>query len=257
MNYAREQALKEQLALVSRMSVPEAMDLLKISESTARRLFQKLEKEGYCIRTHGGIQAINQTLGLYSFSHDVHRNMGKTTAIAREACKYLEQGDIVFFDSGMITQCMCMELIQRIRRDKLFIKVYTNSLANLKLLSPHLQVHLIGGEYRDHRRDFCGYLTEKALEDLYFTKTFVEANGYIGSKTFTTTDFETARTNQIAMRNSQQTFMLVDSSNFGRISHVPYINSNINQLIITDNDVKPSIIKELNLSKTQIVSVNK
>ena len=130
---------------------------------------------------------------------------------------------------------------------------YTNSLANLELLSPHMQVNLVGGEYRANRKDFCGYLTEQALTGVFFTKSFVGADGCVGGTTFTTTDFETARMNQIAMRNSDRTIMLVDSSKFHNASHVSYAPADSLHTIITDNGVSQTTLEQLRNTKARLI----
>ena len=56
MNYNREQALMNRLRIKGRMELTEVVNYLQISESTARRLFSRLETEGKLIRVHGGIQ---------------------------------------------------------------------------------------------------------------------------------------------------------------------------------------------------------
>ena len=214
MKQNREQELLARLSLVQRLTLGEAMDLLQISESTARRIFARLEQDGRAIRTHGGLQSINHAIAAYSFEDGAKSNIEKKAAIAREACKHLEDGDVIFCDSGTTIQCFCAELINRLQKENLKIVVCTNSLANLELLSPYLPVKLLGGEYRANRKDFCGYMTEQALNGLYFTKSFVGADGCVDAKMFTTTDFETMRMNEIAMDNSRKTYMLVDSSKF-------------------------------------------
>ncbi|MBR6674526.1 MAG: DeoR family transcriptional regulator [Alphaproteobacteria bacterium] len=57
MKQDREQELMTRLAVVQKLTLWETMEMLRISESTARRMFAKLEREGHAIRTHGGIQA--------------------------------------------------------------------------------------------------------------------------------------------------------------------------------------------------------
>jgi len=249
----REQELMTRLSIVQKLTLAEAMELLRISESTARRMFAKLEKDGFAIRTHGGIQMVNNAMTLYSFEYGARTNMEKKTAIAREAVKLLEDGDVVFCDSGTTIQCMCAQLIYRLQKEKLNIKLYTNSLANLELLSPHMQVNLVGGEYRANRKDFCGYLTEQALTGVFFTKSFVGADGCVGGATFTTTDFETARMNQIAMRNSEQTIMLVDSSKFRNACHVAYVPDESVHTIVTDTDVSKTTLEQLKKTSARLI----
>lgn len=256
MKQNREQELLARLSLVQKLTLGEAMELLNISESTARRLFARLEQGGRAIRTHGGVQCINHTMAAYSFEYGAKINIEKKTAIAREACKHLEDGDMIFCDSGTTIQCFCTELIRRLQQEDLNIVVCTNSLANLELLSPYLPVKLLGGEYRANRKDFCGYMTEQALNGLYFTKSFVGTDGCAQGKQFTTTDFETARMNQIAMGNSERSFMLVDSSKFATMAHVAYTPVETLDTIITDDDISAETLHQLKQQNVRVICVN-
>lgn len=256
MKQNRDQEILARLSLVQKLTLSEAMDLLQISESTARRIFARLEQDGRAIRTHGGLQSINHAIAAYSFEDGAKSNIDKKTAIAREACKHLEDGDVIFCDSGTTIQCFCTELISRLQKENLNIVVCTNSLANLELLSPYLPVKLLGGEYRANRKDFCGYMTEQALNGLYFTKSFVGADGCARGLQFTTTDFETARMNQIAMRNSERSFMLVDSSKFATMAHVAYAPVQTMDTIITDDDIGPDILQQLQKQNVRVICVD-
>ena len=256
MKQNREQELLARLSLVQKLSLSEAMDLLQISESTARRLFARLEQDGRAIRTHGGVQCINHAIAAYSFEDGAKINIDQKTAIAREACKLLEDGDVIFCDSGTTIQCFCAELVNRLQNEDLKIVVCTNSLANLELLSPYLPVKLVGGEYRANRKDFCGYLTEQALSGLYFSKSFVGADGCVQGKQFTTTDYETARMNQIAIDNSERCVMLVDSSKFATMAHVAYAPVDTMDTIITDDDIDAETLQKLKQQTVSVICVN-
>lgn len=253
MKQNREQELISRLTAAKRLTLGEAMELLDISESTARRMFTKLEQDGFAIRTHGGIQCVSRVMTDYSFEQGFRRNAEKKTAIARTACRFLEDGDVVFFDSGTTIQHLCMELVRQLRAEKLALNVYTNSLANLELLAPHLTVRLLGGEYRENRKDFCGYLAEQALSGLCFTKCFLSADGCAQGRRFTTTDFETARMNEIVMRNSQRTIMLVDSSKFSIFSHVAYAPVEDIDTIVTDAGISGETLAALERAGAQVV----
>ena len=256
MKQNREQEILARLSLVQKLSLSEAMDLLQISESTARRIFARLEQDGRAIRTHGGLQSISHAIAAYSFEAGAKSNVEKKAAIAREACRHLEDGDVIFCDSGTTIQYFCTELINRLQKDNLKIVVCTNSLANLELLSPYLPVKLLGGEYRVNRKDFCGYMTEQALNGLYFTKSFVGADGCAQGKQFTTTDFETARMNQIAMGNSEKSYMLVDSSKFATMAHVAYTPVETLDTIITDDDIDAETLQKLKQQDVCVICVN-
>jgi DeoR/GlpR family transcriptional regulator of sugar metabolism len=237
MKIEQEHKLMTSLSREQKLSLSDTMKLLGVSESTARRMFARLEENGYAVRTHGGIQCVNQTMMLYSFEQGTKTNIAKKAAIGRKACSLLRDGDVIFCDSGTTIQCFCNEMILYIRDKKINIKVYTNSLANLELLSPHMKVTLIGGEYRTNRKDFFGYIGEQALGGLYFDKTFIGADGCVDAQCFTTTDFETARLDEIAMKNSESTIMLVDSSKFSVFSHVSFAPVKSLYAIVTDHGI--------------------
>ena len=253
MKQDREQLLKSRLSVVNKLTLGEAMILLDSSESTVRRMFSRLEKEGFALRVHGGIQRLTAGLGDYSFEQVAQTNLEKKTAIAREACRLLQDGDIIFCDSGTTIRCFCVEMVEHIRRNNLRIKVYTNSLANLELLAPHMEVWLIGGQYRPNRKDFCGYLSDRSLEGLLFDKCFIGADGCIDSTRFTTTDFETASMNQIAVANSRCSILLADASKFSAASHVSYIHADRLQFVITDTTADPETLKTLRLHTAQVI----
>lgn len=256
MKQDRLQALMARLSIVRTLSLAEAIELLGVSESTARRMFAELEHSGAAIRTHGGIRCIDQAPTAYSFEFGAKMNIEKKAAIGAAACDFLEDGDVIFCDSGTTIQCFCAELVHRLRRDKLNIKVYTNSLANLELLSAYLPVHLVGGEYRANRKDFCGHLAEQALRSVYFTKSFVGADGCVDANIFTTTDFETMRMNEIAISNSRHTYMLVDSSKFSLSSHVAYAPIDRIHTVVTDDGISRETLTRLNKATASVVCVN-
>lgn len=249
----REQELMTRLSVLHRLTLSDAMGLLGVSESTARRLFTKLEKSGAVIRTHGGIQLVNNTMTIYSFEHGAKTNIARKTAIGRAACRLLKDGDVVFCDSGTTIQCFCAQMVYFLQKSGITVKVYTNSLANLELLAPYMDVTLIGGDYRPNRKDFCGYLTEQALRGVYFDKCFVGTDGCQNFCQFTTTDFETARMNEIAMRNSEQNIMLADSSKFQKGAHVAYAAADSFSTIITDDCAEDAARAALGKCRAEIV----
>ena len=61
--------------------------------------------------------------------------------------------------------------------------------------------------------------------------------------------------NQIAMRNSEKTFMLADSSKFGNSSHVAYASIENLHTVITDSKIDSDILEHLRDQQAQIVCV--
>ena len=57
MKLEQQQELMARLSIMQKLSLAEAMEILNVSESTIRRIFAKMEKEGVAIPHHGGIQS--------------------------------------------------------------------------------------------------------------------------------------------------------------------------------------------------------
>ena len=235
MDSNRDEVLLNRLKLKGRLELGEAMTLLQISESTARRLFSRLEEEGEAIRVHGGIRLPVKNPSEYSFEQVVKTYIEEKDAIGSKACDLLKEGDVLFCDTGTTVLCFCVELARRIKEKPFDIRVYTNSLAHFEVLASAVPITLIGGEYRAHRKDFAGYLTELVIGKLHFTKCFLGTDSCDMKRYFATTDFDTARMDEIAIGNSDETIILCDSSKFSASAHVGFASFADIDRLITDS----------------------
>lgn len=245
MNYNREQALMNRLRIKGRLELAEVVEFLEISESTARRLFSRLEAERKLIRIHGGIQLPVKNPQEYSFEQVVKSKIEEKNAIGVRACELLRDGDVIFCDVGTTVLCFCMELARRMEEKSFDLRVYTNSLANFEILSPLMPITLIGGEYRANRKDFSGYLAELAISKVHFTKCFLGTDGCDMKQYFTTTDFDTARMDEMAMRNSNEVIILCDSGKFSACAQVGYADFADVDRIVTDKQIAAEVRTQL------------
>lgn len=252
----QEGLLLEQLKMKKRLSLSEAIDLLKVSESTVRRLFIRLENGGFAIRSYGGIQLVgNHPIMDYSYDQVEGRSVEQKKMIGERAALLPESGDMLYLDSGTTMAHLCAAMAGRIERKELSgVTVFTNSLVNLELLYKYVPVSLIGGEYRASRKDFCGYMAEEAVKNLHFTKCFLGADGYHLHHGFTATDFQTARLNELAIRNTDRRLVLMDSSKFTVTSVVSYSRNQLIHTLITDRLPEEALIRRLSEQGTEILA---
>ena len=174
----REALLLQTLLTAKTLDTAQAMSLLNVSESTARRLFAELEQQNLVIRKYGGIQLAQNGPYDYSFEQSEQAMREEKQRIAQRAMELIECGDILFLDSGTTLQQLCAALACRLRDAELGnVTVVTNSLANLQLLSPYCTVILLGGEYRARRMDFAGFASNKFIQNFHFSKCFLGADG--------------------------------------------------------------------------------
>lgn len=252
----REQLLLESLRKTHTLTLAQAMEQLDVSESTVRRLFIRLENSGAAVRRYGGIQLLHESPAAdYLYEQVAGQSAEQKRRIGRTAAQMVESGDILYLDSGTTMACLCSSLAERVSRGELAdLTVFTNSLANLEILSPQLTVNVIGGEYRPNRRDFCGYLAEKLISGLHFSKCFLGADGFHIRYGFTATDFYTAHLNELVCNNTDLRYVAIDSSKFMAASVVSYSRERTIDTVITDTEPAADLAKRLGEMGIQILA---
>ena len=231
-----ELILIKELQLNGTVTLKETMEKLNISEATARRLFARMEEKGVGVRTHGKISLPDVSYNFYRYEASKELYVKEKKLISASAVNMVKSGDVLFLDSGTTVCLFSMALAEAIRQKRLTnIKVFTNSYMIINILNDLAEVCLTGGRYRPNRKDFCGYLAEKAIKDYHFDKCFLGADGFSESSGFTTTDFESAKICQTAIERSSNVVILMDFHKFGRSAPITFSSGDNISLVISDN----------------------
>lgn len=231
-----EQKIIGRLKIHKAIGIREAIRITGSSESTVRRVFRRLEKTGKYLRYYGGIRLASESDAEsdYYYAHTENRHVEAKLAIAALAMREVECNDVIYLDSGTTLARFAARLAEALDRKQLSgVCIFTNSLVNLNLLKKH-DVTLIGGKFRDIRKDFYGYTAEDTLKSLSFRKCFLGADAYSAENGFTTTDFSTARLNELVLERSERKYVLMDSSKFFSSSIVSYSRHVTPDKIITE-----------------------
>lgn len=253
-NANREKIILEQLALKKKLDVDEVTQLLEISPATVRRIFSSMEQEGKVIRVHGGITQASGKSPEYSFEQLMCAQKQEKEQIGECAVREIRDGDIVYLDCGTTVLSLCLKLVPLLRSGALKnIQVFTNSLANLEVLSLVTQVNLIGGNYRPNRKDFSGYLAETAVNQLWFSKCFLGTDGINISSGFYTTDFDIANLNRLVASKSNRVYVLCDSQKFQKTSLIAYADIAAVNTVITDHAVDAQSVAALHEAGVQVI----
>ncbi len=254
----RKQTVMQILRTSKKLSIEKAMKTLDVSESTVRRLFAQLEDEGAAIRVYGGI-CYNDAAKSGYFEPARLKNADEKVRIGHAAEQLISSGDVIFLDSGTTVMALSAEIDRMFTEARDFssrlyyelqkryseVVLFTHSLANLEMLKKHMKIHMVGGEYRDGKRDFHGYLAEEAIKKLRFTKCFIGADGFSEDAGVLASDFGTARINQLAIKNSTYRVLLVDSSKLGNNSVVNFSPLSDINCLVTDRSLPEDVAARL------------
>ena len=235
---AQESVILKEMQLDGFVTLKGAMEKLGVSAATARRLFCRMELKGYGIRSHGKINLPDSSYSFYRYETSEELYVKEKKLIAKDAVKVLRDGDTIFLDSGTTVCLFSMALNEALKQKEIKnIKVFTNSYMIISILKDTLEVNLIGGSYRPNRKDFCGYMTEKAIKDCHFNKCFLGADGFSVNTGFTTTDYNCARICESAIENSDSAIILMDSHKYKKAALVSYSRGADISLVITDDKI--------------------
>jgi len=250
----REKRVLDSLEQKKKISIDEVTSLLDISLSSARRLFIEMENSGKVVRTHGGIHLVSSEKSEYSFEELESKNLKAKQQLAACAADIISDDDIVYFDSGTTLLQLAIAVKTKLQNGMLHrIKVITNSFANLEILQNSCSVILIGGEYNESRRAFSGYPSEKFVQNFIYKKSFLGADGFDIEEGFMTTDTDTAKLNEVVIKRSEDSYVLLDSSKFCQRSFVSYASTPEIKAIVTDNEIRDDCLDQCAQINLQIV----
>lgn len=229
---------KEILNLVNKrgtIRVSEVVKILGVTDMTVRRDLIEMEAQGLLKKIHGGARS-NNAYQYIEISHDEKHtyNIEAKEYIAKIASELIEEGDTIFLGPGTTVECLAF----MIKNKK--VRIITNCLPVFNILSEKktdlFQVFLIGGEKRNLTETFVGEITYMILNKMHFTKAFFGANAVKGNDIMTSS-YEEGFTQSIALENSLEKYLLIDSSKIDKEDFVSFFKlSDITAVITNEND---------------------
>lgn len=233
LNQERKNKILEIIEEKGAVSVSELTEMLNASESTIRRDLIELSKKGNINRVHGGATLSDRQFIAREadVSSKETENIEQKKKIAEYCAKQLHDDDFVYIDAGTTTLYM-IDYID----PACTASFVTNGIMHAKRLADKgLNVYVLGGKLKKTTQAVVGLLAARSIHGFNFTKAFVGANGVSDSGGFTTPDTEEAYVKAAAMENAFVSYVLADSSKFGKISSVRFASIDT-ACIITDSE---------------------
>ena len=198
------------------VSLDKLCDVFKVSKNTIRRDIKELLEKGKIKKIYGGV-TINQKK-LVPFEERNIKNHAEKKATAEIAAAYINDGDIIFIDSGTTT----MWLIDYLKNKN--ITILTNNLSAIvsALPYPNLNIISLGGTLKRKTNSFVGNSTSLVLKDYNISKAFMAATGISIARGATNSSVEEYELKKLIVEKSDEIFLLVDSSKFDSISLMTY-----------------------------------
>lgn len=230
----RRNAILEKLQAERRVVVSELSTLYDVSEETIRRDLEKLENEGYAIKSYGGA-VLNENANLdLPFNIRKNKNVIGKQKIAELLSKMIHDGEYIFLDASSTAVAIAKAI-----KNKKDLTIITNSLEiAIELLEvPECKVISTGGEVVSAAFGTVGHVTDKTIRSYYADKAIVSSKGFDLERGFTDSDERHAHNKKSMLEASRVKILAVDNSKFHRISFAKIGDLRDITMIVTD--VKP------------------
>ncbi|MDR0298522.1 MAG: DeoR/GlpR family DNA-binding transcription regulator [Streptococcaceae bacterium] len=215
----RQEKIMFKLKQQKQATIEELCELTVASLSTLRRDLNDLEAEGKLRRVHGGAELVQELSKEPSLFEKSSKNIQAKEKIAEKAIRKIKNGDVIYLDAGSTTGF----LTEKINQSSLKITIVTNSITHLlSIRNPNSTVYILGGQQKRTTDAVVGSQALLQLSSYHFNVAFLGANAYDEKIGAMTPDQEEAAVKTLAIKQSQKSFLLLDSSKISQTSFVKF-----------------------------------
>jgi DeoR family galactitol utilization operon repressor len=244
----REQTILELLCEDSSATVTDISGRLEVSPVTVRSDLAGLAEKGLIVRTHGGAFPAFHP----SITTRQRDNLKAKARIAKAAAALVRDGDTIMIEAGTTTALVAKYLLGK--RD---VHVVTNSTLIIPhaRFNPGMHLTVVGGEFRPATESMVGPVALRDLEQFHVRLAFIGTDGFSLESGLTTHLVEGAEIVRKMAAQAEKTVLVADSTKYGKIGFARVLPVASVHQVITDSDMKPEAIRELQEAGPAIVAV--
>jgi DeoR family transcriptional regulator, fructose operon transcriptional repressor len=240
-----EYLLRHKIATNSSLSA-----LLDVSEATIRRDLEQLEEEGFLERTHGGAVLSLNTPVEPEYLLRAQRFTEEKQQIGVTAAAMIEDGDIIFINSGTTTT----QIIRHIRRDADIMVITNNLSAALEAGMVDYQLVLLGGNFQNKSNSVAGRFTSDNINTVYATKSFIGVDGINLKYGWTVpSSWEAEVIRMMMARTLGPVIAVSDHSKWGNVANFEIARIEQIHRLITDEGISPQAVTALNGRSVEVL----
>ena len=229
----RRERIQDFLAEHNIAPITELSMILGVSEATVRRDLEWMENDGILFRTHGGAILSQHLRQEPAYRQRAQKQVEEKRAIGRMAAELVEDGDIVFANSGSTTT----QFIQQIPTN-INITIVTNNLnAAIELGESHLDLIIIGGEFQPTSISAAGRFAINNLNQIYADKVFLGVDGITIRHGYTVPSNAEAEVMRLMVeRTKGSKYVISDHTKWGIVSNFEVAQIDEIHTLITDEN---------------------
>mgnify|MGYP001141186163 FL=1 len=226
----RIQQLKEYVFDRESASLDELVAHFGVSKNTIRRDVQALVESGVLKKVYGGV-AVNHS-ALVVYQERKTRQLSKKQLIGQTAADFVENGDMIFIDSGTTTLEMLPYLTEK------QVTIVTNNVDFITQAMPYdnLTIFSTGGMLERKTNSFVGYQSVDRLKAYNVNKAFIASTGLSIDHGVTNSSPLETDIKKTLVQKSAQTFLLVDDSKFDHYALTTFCDLHEIDIVVTNQE---------------------
>lgn len=246
----RRNEILEKLQADKRVVVSELSRHYQVSEETIRRDLEKLENDGYAIKSYGGA-VINENVTIdLPFNLRKKRNVAGKQMIAALLHEMIHDGESLMLDASSTAVFIAKEL-----KDRKNLTIITNSIEIVMELfdTPDWNVLSTGGIAKEGSFALVGPQTDRMLTSYHVDKAIISCKGLDAKQGITDSDELHAKNKKTMLECGTQRILAVDFTKFDEIAFAQIGKVSEIDLIITDKKPNDAWVNLLETKGVQCI----
>lgn len=246
----RIQKLKNYILSNERASIEELCNVFTVSKNTMRRDINELEKQGTIKKVYGGI-VLNDKKTTEPFESREEKNTSAKQVIAKLACDFVQDGDIIYIDSGTTTMHMLPHLAE-LRN----LTIITNNLNVILSSLPYLHLNVLctGGTLFRTTNSFVDMDAINFLKKYNISKAFMASTGISISKGITNSSSFEYDIKKYMVDNCDMVVLLADETKIGRVSLTTYCDLKDINVFVTNANPDDEYVEFFNKNNIKLIT---
>jgi len=232
--HQRREKILEMIKEDGHAKVLQLSKIFKVTEVTIRQDLEKLEKDDFVVREHGGAYLKNVGIQVKNISLQNQENLTEKAAIAQKAVEFINNGDTIILDSGSTTTEIA-KLIIGFKN----LTVITNSL-NIALIlgaDPEINLVVTGGEFKAPTLSLTGQKAADFFDNLHVDKLFLATAGITLKSGLTYPSISDICVKRAMIESANDVYLVADSTKIGKSSFASLGALSLIEYLITDSKI--------------------
>lgn len=253
MRAQRIERLYEYILEHQTVSLDTLCEEFEVSRNTIRRDLSELMKRGSLTKIYGGVTVApppGSSMDTVPFEERNIKNSDAKMRLARQAAALVQDGDVIFIDSGSTAGCFYSCLPKNLQ-----LTIFTNNIEILikSTYENDFRVLATGGQLARKTYSMVGADAARMLANYNIDKAFLSATAVSLDRGATNSSEGEYVVKKAVMKSSTSRYLLVDKSKFDRVSLLTYATLDEMDAVITDGPPPEAYVDYFDRRKIKLI----